>query len=78
MATRDKLMKLLQEMRGLSEMGRPQMPAKSSPLFLAQLRSHMNATSRPRRRLFIASDIQEAHGFPEPVEIIHLKTDSGV
>lgn len=78
MATKDKLMKLLQEMRGLSEMKRPQLPAKATPLFLAQLRSHLNSTSRPRRRLFIQSDLHEAHCFPQPVEIIHLKSDSGV
>jgi len=78
MATKDKLMRLLQEVRGLAEMRRPHPAPKSSPLFLLQLRSHINDLSRSRYRLVISVDAEEAVQFPEPVQITHLKTDSGV
>src|ERR1039457_162916 len=77
MATKDKLMRLLQEMHGLGEVRRPNPVPKHSPLFLTQLRSHMSQTSRPRHRLVINVDVKDSLGFPDPVNITHLKSDSG-
>ena len=78
MATKDKLMRLLQEVRGLAEINRRQPAPKPSPLFLMQLRSHLTNSSRPRYRLNIAVDANESAHFPHPVKITHLSTDSGV
>ncbi len=73
MATRIKLMKLLQEMHGFAEMGRRHPAPKASPLFLMQLRAHMAETSRPRRRLTISTDLKDSLDLPHPVRITHVK-----
>ena len=78
MATKDKLMRLLQEVRGLAEITRRQPAPKASPLFLMQLRSHLNSSSRPRYRVCISGDSSEAAHFPHPVKITHVTLDSGV
>ena len=78
MATKDKFMRLLQEVRGLAEIKRHQPLSKQSPLFLMQLRSHLTSTSRPKDRLVVAVDMKEMMNFPSPVKITHLKADSGV
>jgi hypothetical protein len=78
MATKDKFMRLLQEVRGLAEIRRHHPVPKHSPLFLMQLRSHLTATSRPKTRLIITVDLKEVPHFPHPVKITHLKADSGV
>ena len=78
MATKDKLMKLLQDVRGLADTTRRQTVPKHSPLFLLQLRSHLFNANRPRHRLLIATDIEEAANFPQPVKITHLSTSNGV
>jgi len=78
MATKDKLMRLLQEVSSLAEMKRTQTIPKHSPLFLVQLRSHINSINQSRRRLSITADNSEIANFPHPVPITFLKTDSGV
>ena len=75
MATKVKLMKLLQEMRGLSELGR-RFPAPSSPLYLLQLRSHLAETTHAKRRLIITVDLKDSVGLPHPVHINHVQTPS--
>ena len=78
MATKEKIMRLLQEMRGLADITRRHPAPKPSPLFLMQLRSHLTNTNRPRHRLVIGGNISEAAHFPIPVKITHLTADSGV
>ena len=73
MATRIKLMKLLQEMHAFAEMGRRRPSAKPAPLFLLQLRSHMAETSRARRRLVVRVDLTDSLDLPHPVRISHIK-----
>lgn len=75
MATKDKLMRLLQEVRGLAELTRPHAAMREpSPLFLIQMRSHLAETSRPKRRLIV--NVDELAEFPLPVKITHLKTNA--
>jgi hypothetical protein len=75
MATKMKMMKLLQEIRGFAEFPRrPQLP-KPNALYLMQLRSHVARTTPARRRLIIAIDTSEQHGFPETVRIQHLRAN---
>jgi hypothetical protein len=76
MATKIKLMKLLQEMHAFAELGRWQAASKPSPLFLVQLRSHMAETSRSRRRLVIRTDLKDSLDMPHPVRINHVKEES--
>lgn len=78
MATKDKLMRLLQEVRGLAEITRRNPAPKPSPLFLMQLRSHLSGASRPRYRLSVSMEHGESAHFPHPVKITHLSPDSGV
>jgi hypothetical protein len=76
MATKIKLMKLLQEMHAFAEIGRRHPMPKASPLFLVQLRSHLAETSRPKRRLIVNVDLKESLDLPHPVRINHVKPDS--
>ena len=75
MATKVKLMKLLQEMRGFSELGR-RFPAPSSPLYLLQLRSHLAETTHAKRRLIITVDLKDMSALPHPVQINHVQPSS--
>ncbi len=73
MATKIKMLKLLQEMHAFSELGRRNPAPKTPPLYLLQLRSHMVATTRPRRRLAIRVDLRETANLPDPVKINFIK-----
>jgi hypothetical protein len=76
MATKIKLMKLLQEIHAIAEIGRRNPIPKPSPLFLLQLRTHMAETSRPRRRLVVMIDLKDSLDLPHPVPINHVARDS--
>jgi hypothetical protein len=76
MATKIKLMKMLQEMHAFAEIGRTNPAPKPSPLYLMQLRSHLLQTSRPRRRLAIRVDLRDSLDLPDPVKITHVKPAS--
>jgi hypothetical protein len=76
MATKIKLLKLLQEMHAFAEIGRRHPLPKPSPLFLLQLRSHLAETSRPKRRLTVSVDLKDSLDLPHPVRITHVKPDS--
>jgi len=71
MATKIKLMKLLQEMRGFAEFGRRHFAPRPSALYLIQLRSHVAETSRTKRRLVISVDLKDHPDIPHPVKITH-------
>ena len=71
MATRMKLMKFLQEMRGFAEFGRRHPAPRPSALYLMQLRSHVAQTSHARRRLVISIDLKDRPDIPHPVKITH-------
>ena len=72
MATRIKMLKLLQERNGFEELNRRPSP-KPSALYLMQLREHLFHTTQPRRRLIIRIDPKQNPLFPDPVKILHLK-----
>jgi hypothetical protein len=72
MATKIKLMKLLQEMRGLAELNRRHPAPRPSALYLLQLRSHMAEASQSRRRLLVQIDLKDAIDLPHPVKINHV------
>ena len=75
MATKVKMMRFLQEIRGLTELGRRYpTPTKASPLFLLQLRSHMAETSHSKQRLVITVDLKDQPDIPHPVGIRHVSS----
>jgi hypothetical protein len=73
MATKIKLMKLLQEIRGLAQITQRRPQPKASGLFLVQLRSHLNQATPLRRRFVIPIQQHEPPDIPNPVKITHLK-----
>lgn len=72
MATKMKMLKLLQEMRGFNEMSRLQPAPKPSPLYLMQLRARMAEAHRSKRRLVIRIDLKDVATIPTPVKITHI------
>ena len=73
MATKIKLMKLLQELHGFAEITRRHPTPKPSALFLMQLRSHLAETNQPKRQLLITVDLRDDPDIPNPVKITHVK-----
>ena len=73
MATKVKLMKFLQELRGFAEIRRPQFASKPAPLFLMQLRSHVTQSNRARRRYVIRIDLKDNPDIPHPVKINYVQ-----
>jgi hypothetical protein len=78
MATKIKMMKLLQEIRGMAQITNRRPQPKPPGLFLMQLRSHVMQATIPRRRLVIPVDLREPPDIPHPVKITHLNGDSPV
>ena len=76
MATKMKLMRLLQEMHAFTELGRRTPAPRTSPLFLLQLRSHMAQTSRSKLRLIVKVGLEDTLDMPSPVKISHIKPGS--
>ncbi len=72
MATRMNMLKLLQEMRGFSELSRLPLTPKPPALFLMQLRNKRAESQRPRHRLVIQIDLQDQMEMPMPVKITHV------
>jgi hypothetical protein len=72
MATKVKLMKLLQEIRGLAQINQRRPQNKPSGLYLLQLRSHMGQTTAVRRRLKIPIQLHEPPDIPNPVKITFI------
>jgi len=71
MAAKIKLMKLLQEIRGLAEITARRPQPRAPGLFLIQLRSHLMHTTTPLRKQ-ITVDSLENVDIPSPVKITHL------
>jgi len=78
MATKMKMMKLLQEMQGLAQMSQRRPQAKSPGLFLLQLRSHVRQTSAARRRWVVPIQMHEMPDIPNPVKITFIKSKPAI
>jgi hypothetical protein len=78
MATKVKLMKLLQEIRGLAQISQRRAQSKPPGLFLLQLRSHLNDSAPRRRRLMVPIQMHENPDIPNPVKITFIKPDQSV
>jgi hypothetical protein len=72
MATKMKMMKFLQEVRGMADIADPGHLPKPTALYLAQLQSHMRTARRPKRRFIIPITLQNATDIPNPVKITFL------
>jgi hypothetical protein len=75
MATKMRMMKLLQEIRGFADITNRRPPSRQPGLFLIQLRSHIFNTSQSSRRRTIVVEMQEQPDIPHPVKITHLQPE---
>ena len=73
MATKVRIMKLLQEIRGMAQITSRRPPSKQPGLFMVQLRSHVTKATGTRRRIIIPIDLKDPIDIPDPVRIIHVK-----
>ena len=69
MASKMRVMKLLQEIRGLAQVTQRRPHTRAPGLFLLQLRSHVNQATSRRRRLVIPVQMHEPPDIPNPVKI---------
>ena len=73
MASKIRMLKLLQEIRGFAEMAK-RLPAPRLPgLVSMQMRSHVVRATLPKRRLSIQMDVQDHLDISHPVRINHVK-----
>lgn len=73
MAAKVRIMKMLQEIRGLAEITHRRPQPRKPGLFLIQLRSHVTHATGVRRRQTIAVDMLDRPDIPHPVKITHLR-----
>jgi hypothetical protein len=73
MATKVRIMKMLQEIRGFAQITSRRPPAKVPGLFLVQLRSNAARTNLYRKKVIITVDLKDPPDIPHPVKITHLK-----
>jgi hypothetical protein len=71
MATKMKLLKMLQEAKGLAQITNRKPAPRPPLLYLMQLRSQSNHAVTPRRRLTIETEALHA---PLPIKINHVQT----
>lgn len=76
MATKIKIMKMLQEMRGFSELNRLEPAPRPSALFLMQLRNRRLEAHRLRRHIPVDFDLTDIMTLPTPVKITHLQAEA--
>jgi hypothetical protein len=76
MATKVKILKMLQEMKGLAEITNRRPPPRLPGLFLVQMRSHLVQTTGARRKRTIAIDVQELPEISHPVKINHVQANA--
>lgn len=73
MATKMKMMKLLQESRALDDLSRAQFASRPAAVYLTQLRP-VSEPGHSRRKLIVAIDARDFSRLPDPVRITHLPT----
>ncbi len=75
MAAKMKMMKLVQEIRGLAELTNRRPSTRTPGLFLVQMRSHLSQTTLQSRKRNIAIDGPTISDIPHPVKITHVKVN---
>ena len=76
MAAKMKMLKLVQEIRGLAELTNRRPQPKPLGLFLVQMRSHITQTSTQNRKRNIAIEGPAPTDIPHPVKITHLRSQA--
>ena len=73
MAEKIKMLKLLQEMNGFSELTNRRPQSRPLGLFLLEMRSHTTQTATQIRKRSIAVEGSVPAEIPHPVKITHLR-----
>jgi hypothetical protein len=73
MATRIKMLKLLQEMRGFAQVTNRRPLNRHPGLLALQIRSHVSQTTAAKRKHTIFISMLEPTDIPHPVKIVHLE-----
>ncbi len=76
MATKIKVLKMLQEVRGYAQITNRRPTPRLPLLYLMQLRAHPAPPDLPRHRLTIETDARAFANGPLPIKINHIKTDT--
>lgn len=74
MATKIKLMKVLEEIRGYAQITNRRPAPRPPMLYLMQLRNQTAQANTVSRRLTVAVDAGENPTAPSPIKITHLKS----
>ena len=72
MATKMKLLKMLQEVKGLAQVTNRRPAPRPPMIYLMQLRSQNATTQTPKRRLAIEKGTDTTH-VPLPIKINHIR-----
>ena len=75
MATKIKLMRLLQEVHGHAQITNRRPAPRQTTLYLMQLRERSAEVHSPKRRLAVTTDSNENANTPLPIKIHHVQTD---
>ena len=78
MATKIKLMRLLQEVRGHAQITNRRPAPRQTALYLMQLRGRASEIHSPKRRLAVTTDSNESANHPLPIKIHHIQADEFV
>lgn len=74
MATKIKVLKMLQEVRGYAQITNRRPAPRPPMIYLMQLRAHPAPADLPKHRLTIATDSKAFADGPLPIKINHVKT----
>jgi len=75
MATKVKLMKLIEEVRGYAQITNRRPAPRPPVLYLMELRAHNAEAQAPKRKLNVSSDNRDNPNIPLPIKITHLGED---
>ena len=75
MATKIRLMRLLQEVRGHAQITNRRHAPRQHTLYLMQLREYSTEFHSPKRRLAVTTDSNESENNPLPIKIHHIIAD---
>ena len=73
MASKIRIMKLLQEIRGFAEIAKRCPTPRLPGLVLMQMHSHVVHATLPKRRLSVQMDVKDQLDISHPVRINHVK-----
>jgi hypothetical protein len=78
MATKMKMLTLLQEQKAYAKVTNRLPTPRPGVLYLIKLRAHASRNNTPKRRLSISVEVHGSHTDPAPVKINHVTSSSAL